>query len=114
MRLPPRPHARAAVLQTESAESVEAAERSMIQTSETTGRICTSVTATTVDGMLKEIGEAAALQADLVELRLDFLQDLSEPEAALTTLLKACNAANLPSVATYRPNWEGCATCWVI
>lgn len=85
----------------------------MAQTSETTGQICTSVTAITVDGMLKEIGEAAALQADLVELRLDFLQDLSEPGTALTTLLKACNAANLPSIVTYRPNWEGCATCWV-
>jgi len=69
------------------------------------------VTARTLDGMLEEVAEAAALQADIVELRLDFLGDLTEPVAALTALLQACKSAGLPCIATYRPSWEGCAAC---
>ncbi|KAK9845273.1 hypothetical protein WJX81_001847 [Elliptochloris bilobata] len=57
--------------------------------------------------MVDEIDEAAALQADIIELRLDFLQDLTEPERTLQSLFSACQAHGLPYIVTYRPNWEG-------
>ncbi len=70
-----------------------------------------SVTADTVDGALAEIGEAAHLGADLVELRLDFLTDINllDPTPMLERMLGACETALLPALVTFRPTWEGCA-----
>ena len=105
----PQVHA-VAISSIESPKAVEAAGRSMPHSSDTRGLICTSVTATTVESMVAEINEAAALRADLVELRLDFLQDFAEPERALKSLFGACQSHGLPYIVTYRPNWEGCAS----
>ena len=66
-------------------------------------RLCTSLTAPTVEGMLAEAAEAVASGADTVELRLDFLQDF-DPQQDLPRLLQGCP---LPAVVTYRPTWEG-------
>lgn len=65
--------------------------------------LCTSLVATTVDGMLAEAQEAVANGADIVELRLDYLEDFS-PERDLPRLVQQCP---LPAIATYRPVWEG-------
>lgn len=66
-------------------------------------RLCTSLTAPTVEGMLAEAAEAVAAGADTVELRLDFLRDF-DPQRDLPRLLQGCP---LPAVVTYRPTWEG-------
>lgn len=65
--------------------------------------LCTSLVASTVEGMLAEAQEAVQNGADIVELRLDYLESFS-PEADLPRLLKECP---LPAIATYRPVWEG-------
>lgn len=65
--------------------------------------LCTSLTAATVAGMLSEAQEAVAAGADIVELRIDYLEAFN-PETDLRQLLKECP---LPSIVTYRPNWEG-------
>lgn len=65
--------------------------------------LCTSLTAPTVSGMLAEADEAMAAGADIVELRIDFLQDF-DPERDLAELLGKCP---LPSIVTFRPTWEG-------
>ena len=74
-------------------------------------KVCSmrSVTAETVDAAISEINEAADLGATIVELRIDFLKDidLSHPAPTLTSLLKACEAANVPALVTFRPAWEG-------
>lgn len=66
--------------------------------------LCTSLVATTVEGMLAEAQEAVANGADIVELRLDYLEAFS-PETDLARLLSQCP---LPAIVTYRPVWEGC------
>lgn len=65
--------------------------------------LCTSLTAATVDGMVEEAAEAAAAGADIVELRLDYLEAFN-PEADLPRLLSGCG---LPVIVTFRPDWEG-------
>lgn len=65
--------------------------------------LTTSITATTVQAALVELREAEAAGADVVELRLDFLEGF-EPAADLPTLLAG---TKLPAIVTYRPNWEG-------
>lgn len=65
--------------------------------------LCTSLVATTVKGMLAEAQEAVANGADIVELRLDYLESFA-PEADLPRLLQQCP---VPAIATYRPVWEG-------
>jgi 3-dehydroquinate dehydratase/shikimate dehydrogenase len=65
--------------------------------------LCTSLVASTVEGMLAEAQEAVSNGADIVELRLDYLEQFS-PETDLPRLLKECP---LPAIATYRPTWEG-------
>jgi 3-dehydroquinate dehydratase/shikimate dehydrogenase len=65
--------------------------------------LCTSLTASTVAGMVAEAAEAAAAGADLVELRLDFLSALA-PERDLPVLLAG---VKLPAIVTFRPTWEG-------
>ncbi|KAI7844252.1 hypothetical protein COHA_002050 [Chlorella ohadii] len=65
--------------------------------------LCTSLVATSVDGMLAEAQEAVANGADIVELRLDYLEDF-DAERDLPRLVQQCP---LPAIATYRPVWEG-------
>lgn len=65
--------------------------------------LCTSLVAITVEGMLAEAQEAVNNGADIVELRLDYLESFS-PEEDLPGLLEQCP---LPAIATYRPIWEG-------
>ena len=65
--------------------------------------LTTSITATTVQAALVELQEAEAAGADVVELRLDFLQGF-QPGTDLPALLAG---TKLPAIVTYRPNWEG-------
>jgi len=65
--------------------------------------LTTSITATTVQAALVELQEAEAAGADVVELRLDFLQGF-QPATDLPALLAG---TKLPAIVTYRPNWEG-------
>lgn len=67
-----------------------------------------SVIADTLDAALIEIREAADIGADVVELRIDFLKDLNlyEPAPSLKRLLEGCQAAGLPAIVTFRPDWE--------
>jgi 3-dehydroquinate dehydratase/shikimate dehydrogenase len=65
--------------------------------------LTTSITATTVAHALEELSEAAAAGADVVELRLDFLEQF-EPANDLPALLAA---TSLPAIVTYRASWEG-------
>ncbi len=55
-------------------------------------------------GAVAELREAYSSGADIVELRLDYLQDF-EPEQDLESLLAA---SQLPVIVTCRPDWEGC------
>ena len=66
-------------------------------------QLCTSLVAPTIEGMLAEAQEAVANGADIVELRLDYLEQFS-PEEDLARLLQQCP---LPAIVTYRPIWEG-------
>lgn len=52
---------------------------------------------------LSEIEEASASGVDIIELRLDFINDFN-PEADLATVMAACK---LPYIITFRPTWEG-------
>lgn len=65
--------------------------------------LCSSLTAPTVQGMIDESKEAQMAGADVVEIRLDFLQEF-HPEQDLERLLRQIE---LPSIVTYRPSWEG-------
>lgn len=65
--------------------------------------LCTSLVATSVEGMLAEAQEAVANGADIVELRLDYLESFA-PDTDLPRLISQCP---LPAIATYRPVWEG-------
>lgn len=77
-----------------SAETVASPQRT---------QICTIVTASSVRDAVRECAEAAASGADIVELRLDFL-DAFNPQSDLKPLLAACA---LPVIVTCRPEWEG-------
>ncbi len=68
-------------------------------------QICTIVTAASMSDAMRECAEAATSGADIVELRLDFL-DAFDPQKDLPPLLAACS---LPCIVTCRPDWEGCA-----
>jgi 3-dehydroquinate dehydratase/shikimate dehydrogenase len=65
--------------------------------------LTTSITAKTVALALEELHEAAAAGADVIELRLDFLEQF-EPTTDLPALLAA---TGLPAIVTYRASWEG-------
>lgn len=65
--------------------------------------LCSSLTAPTIIGMIQEAKEAQSAGADVVELRIDFLQDFN-PEQDLEQLLAQIE---LPCIVTYRPSWEG-------
>lgn len=65
--------------------------------------LTTSVIAPTVDEALAEIVEAVEGGADIVELRVDFIDGLDAP-VDLPKMLAACA---VPCIVTYRPTWEG-------
>jgi len=65
--------------------------------------LTTSVIAPTVDEALSEIVEAVEGGADIVELRVDFIDDLDAP-VDVPKMLAACS---VPCIVTYRPTWEG-------
>jgi 3-dehydroquinate dehydratase/shikimate dehydrogenase len=65
--------------------------------------LCSSLTASTKQGMLEEAKEAKNAGADVVELRLDFLKDF-DPSRDLEEMIKGFE---LPCIVTYRPSWEG-------
>ena len=65
--------------------------------------LTTSVIAPTVDEALSEIKEAVEGGADIVELRIDFI-DALDAERDIPAMLEACP---VPCIVTYRPTWEG-------
>ncbi|XP_042512950.1 bifunctional 3-dehydroquinate dehydratase/shikimate dehydrogenase, chloroplastic-like isoform X2 [Macadamia integrifolia] len=65
--------------------------------------ICAPIMGKSVDQMLIEIGKAKAGGADLVEVRLDYLNSFN-PRQDLKILIKR---SPLPTLFTYRPKWEG-------
>jgi 3-dehydroquinate dehydratase/shikimate dehydrogenase len=87
----------------EAAQAGASAGGSQQQPAPPRTHLCTSLVAPTVDGMLAEAQEAVQNGADIVELRVDYLEQFA-PEQDLPRLLKACP---LPAIVTYRPVWEG-------
>lgn len=65
--------------------------------------LCIPTIAKTVEEMLGDAAAAAAMGADLVELRLDHLSSF-QPRPDLQRLL---SSRPLPVLVTYRPKWEG-------
>ena len=65
--------------------------------------LTTSVIAPTVEEALAEIVEAVDGGADIVELRVDFIDGLDAP-VDIPKMLAACA---VPCIVTYRPTWEG-------
>lgn len=65
--------------------------------------VCTSITAKTLEDFIKEIKEAEATGVDILELRLDFLEEFN-PAEDLQKLMSCCTK---PYIVTYRPEWEG-------
>ncbi|KAB2597271.1 bifunctional 3-dehydroquinate dehydratase/shikimate dehydrogenase [Pyrus ussuriensis x Pyrus communis] len=65
--------------------------------------ICAPIMAESVDKMVVDMGNAKALGADLVEIRLDHLKSFNCSEH-LKILIKE---SPLPTLITYRPKWEG-------
>ncbi|XP_068315179.1 bifunctional 3-dehydroquinate dehydratase/shikimate dehydrogenase, chloroplastic-like isoform X1 [Pyrus communis] len=65
--------------------------------------ICAPIMAESVDKMVVDMGNAKALGADLVEIRLDHLKCFNCSEH-LKILIKE---SPLPTLITYRPKWEG-------
>lgn len=68
--------------------------------------LCSSLTASTKQGMMDEAVEAKNAGCDVVELRLDFLKDF-DPARDLEEMIRSFEALGLPCVVTYRPSWEG-------
>ncbi|GJQ09100.1 hypothetical protein GpartN1_g891.t1 [Galdieria partita] len=62
--------------------------------------LCVPITAHCVEEAVLEIKEAHRLGADLVELRLDLLQNIEDWK----NLVKQCS---FPKIVTCRPQWEG-------
>ncbi|KAJ1257368.1 hypothetical protein BS78_K075700 [Paspalum vaginatum] len=65
--------------------------------------LCVPLVSRTVEEMVADAAAAAVATADLVEIRLDFIQGF-RPREHLPQLLRGCP---LPAVVTYRPSWEG-------
>ena len=59
--------------------------------------------------LAQEIQEAKSAGAQVVELRLDYLEDLplEDPQPALERLLGCCKTQRTPAIVTFRPEWEG-------
>ncbi|KAK9139466.1 hypothetical protein Scep_009147 [Stephania cephalantha] len=66
-------------------------------------KICVPILGESAEQMLVQMDKAKLLGADLVEIRLDYLQSF-EPRRNLKLLIGRCP---LPTVFTYRPKWEG-------
>ncbi|XP_050225733.1 bifunctional 3-dehydroquinate dehydratase/shikimate dehydrogenase, chloroplastic-like [Mercurialis annua] len=65
--------------------------------------ICAPIMETSVDQMLVQIRKAKELGADIVEIRVDFLDNFNCRQD-LEVLIKQ---SVLPTLVTYRPKWEG-------
>ena len=65
--------------------------------------LCTSVTAKTFTEALDDIRSIAEAGADIIELRLDLLNDFNV-EQHLEKLLRT---TGVPKIVTMRPVWEG-------
>lgn len=65
--------------------------------------LCAPVTGATIAEQHRQAAEAKAEGADIVELRLDYLDKLETAE----DLLELIVGCPLPAVVTYRPTWEG-------
>ncbi|XP_043720623.1 bifunctional 3-dehydroquinate dehydratase/shikimate dehydrogenase, chloroplastic-like [Telopea speciosissima] len=65
--------------------------------------LCAPIMGQSVDQMLSEISKAKAGGADLVEVRLDYLNNFN-PRQDLEILIKQ---SPLTTLITYRPKWEG-------
>ncbi|KAK8335762.1 hypothetical protein V6Z12_A09G076100 [Gossypium hirsutum] len=65
--------------------------------------ICAPIMADSIDKMVTLMAKAKASTADLVEIRLDSLNNFN-PFEDLNVLIKQCP---LPTLFTYRPVWEG-------
>ena len=63
----------------------------------------------TRDCVTQEIAEAKRIGAEVVELRLDFQEDLDlqNPGPQIQEQLSACKQAGMPAIITLRPQWEG-------
>jgi len=61
------------------------------------------------DQFRQEISEAKSAGAQVVELRLDYLEDLDleDPLPALEKLLGSCRTQRISAIVTLRPAWEG-------
>lgn len=71
-------------------------------------KLCVALTGTSVREQLAQAYEAKRRGADVVEIRLDYLEDfLLNPAQNLSNLITNCS---LPAIVTFRPVWEGCAT----
>ena len=71
-------------------------------------KLCTSITADSVEGCVREIAKAAGAGVDVVELRLDYLETsagVGKPD--LATLIEACDGSGVSCIVTFRPSWEG-------
>lgn len=67
------------------------------------GGVCTSVAGKTILEARRQVQQAQQAQADLLEFRLDCIQDFN-PKRDLEGLLASCR---IPYIVTYRPEWEG-------
>ncbi len=64
--------------------------------------VTTSITGRTVDAFIDEMEEASGTGVDVLELRLDFINDF-DTERDLHRIMQA---SKLPFIVTYRPKWE--------
>ncbi|KDD72891.1 type I 3-dehydroquinase, partial [Helicosporidium sp. ATCC 50920] len=71
--------------------------------SPTSTKLCVALTGSSVEEQVGQAHAAKARGADLVEIRLDYLDEF-EPSTHVAELLQACP---LPSIVTCRPVWEG-------
>ena len=62
----------------------------------------TSITASNVETFLEEMDQASTTGVDVIELRLDFIQDFDTER----DLLRIMRHSKLPYIVTYRPTWE--------
>jgi 3-dehydroquinate dehydratase / shikimate dehydrogenase len=76
-------------------------------------KLTTSIISKTIEECRKDIDEAVEKKADIIELRVDFLeQKLRDDEnlmkEAIEVLVAYCEREkNVPAIVTFRPIWEG-------
>ncbi|GAX76080.1 hypothetical protein CEUSTIGMA_g3523.t1 [Chlamydomonas eustigma] len=64
--------------------------------------VATSITATSFEAFMDEMTVASTTGADILELRLDFIQDFDTER----DLKRIMSHSRLPYIVTYRPKWE--------